>query len=152
MARCPDCNKFVSYGDIETEIENEEISDTTLSANVTVYLTCGDCGTQLRQACLDFEEEIDHECTEEAIAAATAKRGKPFDADVDDQFEITNSNAEGCDRAETKDRNGKVIKSSRYMKTYYGADLEFTVKCHKCDAEETVNGNVEEQASGFDEV
>ena len=50
---------------------------------------------------------------------------------------------------ETKDRHGKPIKSSRYMKSFYGFILESEIKCRKCGEVFDVTVEGEEQASAF---
>ncbi len=63
--RCPDCNKFVSMETENDGIEGEDISADdqgfNLTFSVTVNRNCADCGTTLKSAQFDFEEneEID---------------------------------------------------------------------------------------------
>lgn len=138
MARCNDCNKFVSYGDIEAEIVGEQVDEDVLTAEVTITLTCAECGSGLKEVTTDFEHSIDHTC-----------EGAEVEGDV---FEIVSSDASGTDRLEDKDKKGKPIKNHRYMRTFYGADLTFEVQCNRCKETFEIVGNVEEQASGFMEL
>lgn len=137
MARCNDCNKFVSYGDPEIEISSEQVDEDLLTAEIRIALTCAECSAEIKEAVLDFEQDIDHECEEKEID--------------EPRYEVLSSSAEGNSRMETTGKNGKPIKA-RYARTYYGADLTFDVQCAWCDETFTVGGDVEEQASGFEEL
>lgn len=149
--RCPDCNKFVSYDEPQCEVGSVELGGETVRANVTVQLNCEDCGGTLKDAEIEAETEIEHECKPEA---ERDKEWKP-DADLekdDDQYELeSDGDAEGTNRMETKDRHGKPIKSSRYMKSFYGFTLESEIKCRKCGEVFSVTLKGEEQASAFNE-
>jgi len=138
MARCADCNKFVSYGDIQTEIVSEQADDDLLTIEVRIALTCADCGAEVKETTLEFSEEINHDCEAE-----------PGEGD---QFEITASSADATERRQDKDRHGKPIKSSRYAKQFYGASVAAEVKCNWCGETFDVSGDVEEQASAFEEM
>lgn len=138
MARCTDCNKFVSYGDIQTEIVDERVDGDMVIIEVRIVLTCADCGAELKEATLEFEQEIDHECAS---------------AETDEErYEITASSADATDRRQTKDRHGKPIKNPRYAKQFYGASVAVGVKCRWCGETFDVSGDVEEQASAFEEL
>lgn len=147
--RCPDCNKFVSYDEPQIEISSVDSDGTCVRSIVTVQLNCQDCGTTLKDSEIESEMEIDHECNPDT--AKSHQKDHPF-SEGDDQFEIENEgNAQGETRTETKDRHGKEIKSSRYMKTFYGFTLDTDVKCNKCGEIFTVTTSGEEQASSFNE-
>lgn len=134
--RCPDCNKFVSYDEPEVEIQSEDIDDDGyVSAEIQVSLPCAECGTVLKEAYLEFNEN--YTCPE---------------CDNTEELELVNFDASATDRYEDTDRHGKKIKNPRYMKHYYGADLTIELKCPKCKHEWTESDLVEEQASGFEEV
>lgn len=49
------------------------------------------------------------------------------------------------DRIQTHDRHGRPIKSSRYMRRYYGARVEITLAC-ACG--ETFSGSGESETTG----
>jgi hypothetical protein len=135
--RCPTCEKFVSYGDGEVEIEDSDVgSDGTVTVSVRVVLPCGDCGEELKECSMELEHQIEHDCL--------------LDEDVD--FELEDVEAEFSDRQEMKDRNGKPIKSARYRRTYYGATITGTVHCKKCGDDIEFEETVEESASSFDEL
>jgi len=133
--------KFVSYGeDVEPEITSEDIVDGHLTGEVRVVLDCAECGGELKEANIEYEKEIEHDCR---------------DSEDDDEleFEIQDTSATLDSRLQDKDRHGKPIKNSRYMKMFYGADISTTVKCMKCGADDIeVQVSVEEQASYFEEL
>ncbi len=151
--RCPDCQKFVSYGDAETSEIEVEINDTELAMNGTLYLTCGDCGTNLKSVELASETTI-----EEEVFPATPDS---FDEENDIvEYEIDGTpDIEPTSRSETKDRKGKPIKSPRYWKTFYGASASIDVARVITDkdgnekARDTTTFTIEaeEQASAFEE-
>jgi hypothetical protein len=122
-------------------MQSVDIYGTTARASVTVQLNCQDCGTTLKDAEIESETEIEHDC-----------EGKEKIEDGDEQFEVENEgDPEGSSRTQTKDRHGKQIKSHRYMRTFYGFTLESDIKCRKCDEVFQVKLEGEEQASGFNE-
>lgn len=137
--RCPDCNKFVSYGEQEPEIENEEMDGNELTVSVRVVLPCGECGTELKDASMDVWAEVDHDCP------------MADDEDTEHGFTIDSTSAEFTERRVTTDAKGKTI-PFRYQKQYYGAEVTVDVTCNACDETFTVTGSAEEQASGFNEL
>jgi hypothetical protein len=137
--RCPDCSKFVSYDDPPTvEVNDTNIDGKTLTVELRVTLLCADCSTELKGADLTAESEIEHKCDE--------GEGKEPDFEVDGD-----PSAEGTSRQQTKDKHGKPIKSARYMRTYYGADITASVTCSHCEETIEVTMIAEEQASAFGE-
>lgn len=106
--------KFVSYGEsYDPEIVTENIADAELTGEVRVVLDCGECGTELKEASLEYQADIEHDCP----------KVKDYTEEEGPQFEIESSEAVLTSRQETKDRHGKPIKNSRYWKTFYGAEI-----------------------------
>lgn len=140
--RCQNCNKFVSYGDIECEVESENVHGDpevidgrridNIDIEVTISLPCAECGEPLKQALLSFTETIEHECE-------------------DGELEIVSSEVEGFDRVETKDKKGNPIRNPRFMKTFYGANLSVELRC-TCGWTGSIATSQEEQASNFEEI
>ena len=60
--RCPDCEKFVPFEPGDPEISGEEVDNGTVTGQVRIVLTCGECGTELKEANLDFDMAFEHEC------------------------------------------------------------------------------------------
>jgi hypothetical protein len=149
--RCPDCNKFVAYDEPQCEVQTVEVCDDEVRANITVSLNCADCSQTLKDCELEASCTITHECKPKKDRPADQKPSEDYDAD-EDQYEVENEGEpEGCSRMETKDRNGKPIKSARYMKTFYGFTLQTDIRCRKCGEIFTVDLDGEEQASSFNE-
>jgi phage FluMu protein Com len=151
--RCPDCNKFVSYDEPQVEIQSVDIDGegATVHVEVTVTLPCTDCNTELKSASIEAEASFEHTCKPKAERPPEQKPSPDY-KDDDDQFEADDSGeAQGTSRLETKDRHGKQIKLARYMKTFYGFELDAEVKCLKCGEVFVVRLEGEEQASSFDE-
>lgn len=69
----------------------------------------------------------------------------------EEQFELVGDDTETGSRQQTKDRHGKPIKHSRYMKTFYTATVTANLKCLRCGETFDHSEELEQQASGFDE-
>ncbi len=60
MARCPDCNKFVSLEEVEPEVNTLEVDEEgIIEADVRIVNACADCGTELKEYTFDFDGESD---------------------------------------------------------------------------------------------
>jgi phage FluMu protein Com len=136
--RCPNCNKFVPYDEPEAEVQNSDLLGSTATVTTRIVLKCADCSEELKEAEIDAEVEIEHNCNTEDE--------KEFEW-VDEP-----SDAEGFPRTQDKDRHGKPIKNRRYMKTFYGFTATGKVKCCHCAEEIELEFKGEEQASGFNEL
>lgn len=157
--RCNSCEKFVSYDeDTEPEMDDEgEVSDGTYRAEVSRILNCGECGDELKRGTFSFEqdfasdlEEADQECK----GYEGAEPPEDFDADAEDgehEWTVESEAFENNDRTVTEDRNGKKIKSARYMKTMRGVVGNITVKCEKCGLTHDFSVSDEMPSSGMDE-
>jgi hypothetical protein len=132
--RCPDCNKFVSLELQEPEL-NLNVEGDSITGQVRLVLTCADCGGEAKEANLDIDLSLDHDCDRK-----------------EDDFELVDETAEPTERYQDKDQRGKSIKNPRYRRHYYGAEITVTVRCNHCDKEFEVTETVEEQASGFEEL
>jgi len=139
--RCPDCNKFVSFDEQEPEVESIEINeDGGVAASVRIVNACADCGTELKEATLDMEWEPPDGTLKDHI-------GKDHELSVGEN---------GCERTS---RSGYLKKGvfvsafGRYAKTFYGAEVEFSITC-SCGKLEAVEGSMADdvQASGMDEL
>ena len=134
--RCSSCNKFVPNGDPEATVEDSDVNGTSLTGSIRIVIPCGECGTEMKDAQLDFDIEIEHECK------------KPKD---DPEFELEGDvEVEAGDRYETTGKNGKALKP-RYQKHFYTAEIQATVKCCSCNEFIEITDTLEEQASGFNE-
>lgn len=124
MARCGECNKFVSYSDDEEPEASLEVTtglfapdDEGITLEVTgdvrIFKACANCDTELREASFEVEESYE---------ASVAHK----DHDLDVQTEV-----EAIEYTEGKGRG---------MKTFYGYSLSCKVVCLNCevDGEPTV--------------
>jgi hypothetical protein len=144
--RCPDCNKFVGNDEQEPEVESVEVEadesgHATVTASVRIVNACADCGTELTEATLDLEAEVtlepaDHKCPSETAGEEPA---------LDLEAEETSSER-------TNRSDGKPNTPSRYRRTFYGAQVEATVKCRCGKIETTVTLADEVQASGMESM
>lgn len=120
--RCPDCNKFVPYGEQDPELDldlsqpSEEDTKAaledgtgtgTVEANITgtvrIVLTCEECGAELKEATLDVEFDVE--------VPVNPPEGTWTD---ESEWEVHDENAENDQRTEGK---------GRYTKTFYGAQV-----------------------------
>jgi hypothetical protein len=142
--RCPNCNKFVGYTDPEVEIQSTDLDENHATVTARVVLKCAECGDELKDAEITSEVSITHDCPDEN------EKGETPEAEFEWDDEPTEG--EASDRTETKDRNGKQIKNSRYMKRFYGFSACGSVKCVHCGDVINLDFDGEEQASGFNEL
>jgi hypothetical protein len=132
--RCPDCNKFVSFDEPEIEAQEPDIDGSTLTGQVRIVLKCSDCGNELKDAELDYEIEIEHDCKKR-------KKKNP-------EYEVCGEpDCSGTDRYD-----GKPGTPMRYRRHYYGAEVVGTVTCVHCKQEVAFFGDVEERAAGFNDL
>lgn len=138
MARCNDCNRFVSYDDSnEPEVDSLEVDSQSITGSIRIYLTCAECGTELRESNFDVEVDISEDFGEE-------HEGEGHDLDVDfNDLELTT-------HTNDKDAKGKTI-PYRFRKTFYGYSGNFDVRC-KCGKTETYDVADSVQASHMDEI
>lgn len=175
--RCDSCNKFVSFDtetepDISVQLEN----DGTISGTVRIVNTCAECGQEMKETTFDVEcdcaDEIETHrtamladagitlspCGENGeavyhLADGTVATVEAVEAVTKAHEDLTLDHDGGnrTERMQSKDRHGKPIKSARYMKHLYGAEVTFTVAC-KCGEEFVVQWADEVQGSGMEEL
>lgn len=134
--RCADCGKFVSYGEPEIEIDDENVSEGRYSVVATMYLTCAECGTQLKSFTFDAEFDLGHECSD-----SQAYEHDNYECSVD---------TEATEKRETE-RNGKPIRT-RYQRTFYGIEFSVRATCGVCQKVLDTEESLSEQASSFEEL
>ena len=135
--RCNDCGKFVSleFGEIDdpepevTDVGEGTSNDASVGvrAEVRLVLTCGECSTEMADAMLEGETDVDFKHDE-----GCDSEGRDY------EVEVTASNQD--------ERSGK----GRFGKHFYGAAIELKVTCDHCEGEAEGTITVEEQASGFE--
>lgn len=141
--RCPDCSKFVSLEIQEPEVSSLEIAeDGNINADVRVYLTCADCGTEMKEYTFNIDEIPDE---------VFSHIEEHNEAGEEYSLEIEENGVDMVDEMQTHDRHGNPIKNYRYQKHYYGFELTALVTC-SCGEEIEVSFTDKEQASAFDEL
>lgn len=138
--RCPDCNKFVSYGEMEIEIDTE-IDGDTVTVSGTLILPCGNCGIQLKSLDVSDQIEITHDCQDGSAPLAPGA----------DAYALDSAEGDPTERRQSTDAKGKPI-PVRYQKTYYGADIRVVVKCNRCAELIELSAAIEDQTSSFEEL
>jgi hypothetical protein len=77
MARCPDCNKFVSYDtDQEPEVDVDIDEDGQVTGSIRIFDACSECGTELRETTLDISEDMSEACEGHLAEDATEPPAK----------------------------------------------------------------------------
>lgn len=110
--RCPDCNKFVGNDQMDPEVESLDVNGDQITAQVRIANACDQCSTELTEASLEMEDDIS--------AELEAHREKCKDA----EFTAEETESERDTKGEGK---------GRYMKTFYGAKVSYSVTCSECD-------------------
>lgn len=110
MARCENCNKFVSFDDPEINVDSDDVnwgSERVINVTVSVCVNrnCSDCGSTLRTATFDIEHEI---------------KLTPEDAPIAEGAEITLD-------LEDPEENSRSEGKGRGMKSFIGFVLRGTV-------------------------
>jgi len=75
MARCTDCNKFVSLElgdnpDMNIDIDEEGV----ITGDVTITRNCAECGTEMKEGKFDVNVTIDEEVRHSDVVARSAPR------------------------------------------------------------------------------
>lgn len=133
MARCNDCNKFVSYNtDVDPEVTNEQMtvhSDSVdYDVDIRIVNECAECGTEMKDAELNFSGSFDID---------------PKDHDDSDEWTMDVENVNRTERTEGKNRG---------TKTFYGAEADLVLRDSKGNELESVHINEYEQASGMNDL
>lgn len=137
MARCSSCNMFCSVELQEPEADLEVNDEGLVTGTVRLLLSSECCSEEVAEANVDLEIdtqlEHDEKCGDQSVV-------------IDDE------SADATDRYQTTDRHGNHIKSLRYQRHFYGADIAVAVRCVVCSAEAQAKETAEEQASSFEEM
>lgn len=147
MARCNDCNKFVSYNtEMEPELENEDVDGGThMTATVRRVLGCSECGSELKS--FEFDVDVDFaEHLEEHQKKCVAKEdGEEVEyEDHSWSVEIELTPTEGI--AEETNAKGRKVK-----KTAYGYEGQATLTCDQCECTVEFPVSGQESVSSFEE-
>jgi len=142
--RCNDCNKFVSFDtETEPEVTVDVDSEGVVTGDCRIVNTCAECGSELTEATMTVDVDLSSDIAEHR-AENDEEPGEHDTLEVD-------ADGERTERTEDKDRNGKPIESSRYMKRFYGASVTVTVEC-KCGEKFEGTWSADVQASSMDSL
>lgn len=132
--RCPSCEKFCSLEGAEPEVQEFNVDENGVTANVRVMRTCMDCGEEICETYLDLEGAIDHHC-EKIDNGEYPEYTDPDGNDVEEpEFEYTESGG------------------GRYQKNMIGCCADITMKCAHCGEEITVHLEDSVPASYFESL
>lgn len=139
--RCPGCNKFVAYEEVDPEVEVQVDAEGHVTGTVQIVNACADCSEELKEA--NFDIDVD------ARVGANQQRG------IDSaEFEKHKGHALGVD-THGIERTSRVEGKGRGARTFYGASVEIVVNCEDCEGTPvvaTLTWADDEQASAMDEL
>jgi len=131
--RCPDCSKFVSLELQDPEDVSLDVSDTldgetlhlSISMTARVVRNCAECGTELKEGNLEATEEVevDADSLVKCVRVCTDKAGATTFDWLDDKHGEPSIDETNVDQIEEG--------GGRYAKSYFGAKVDYQVKC-KC--------------------
>lgn len=166
--RCPDCQKMVSYDEPQLELQDEDISGGEFSCNVRIILPCAECGGELKECTLEFQQTIEHECDEDKVICSMCEHPKAEhpreDCDVFEEIEPEDDKTyelEMNDPEPTEDYRPKTKKLKngtekpvpfRYQKHYFGASISGTATCNRCREAIEIADSQDEQSSSFEDL
>lgn len=133
--RCPSCEKFTGLDLQDPEVDDIDITENTVTASVRIVRCCAECGDELKESMLDMEATL--EKGDESGFNPAEHVGDKHELSVDE---------EGVDQIEEG--------GGRYAKSYFGAEISFSVHC-SCDPMVTlVEGTMSAKvaASAMDEL
>lgn len=158
MARCNECNRFVSH-DMSAELIEDSADGEKYTATVRIVLTCMECGGELVDGEAYFEKELVHTCEGVPCACGHVKAehdlsGKcaqpaylapdgglqiaiPFDCECE-AFEAPEPDFSAGEAEVGADSFSEG--QGRGRKTYYFASVDATVTCENCGDEIAVQG------------
>jgi hypothetical protein len=148
---CPSCNKFaancIDSSEPEIDLDVDESGNVTGTCRIVVTSEC--CGDELKEANFDIYEDFDGDPEE---LAKHQGEGHELEVEVDTS-EVTERTQTHTERT-LKDGTVKrtPIKSSRFMRRFYGFEATATIKCSCGGFSEDVKMADEIQASAMDEL
>ncbi len=154
MARCTDCNKFVSLELGESPELNLDVdAEGIVTGDVTISRTCAECGTELKSGTFEInltiaeilahvQKHTDEQAAKDKAAKDAADAGieLPDDDSEEPELTIEDEEAEATERAKNK------------RESFYGFRATFTVKCscpegfeHSAEADDEMLGSEMEE-------
>jgi hypothetical protein len=139
MMNCPGCNKFAALNFEDPEVQGLEVEGLgegrfNVTAEVRIYRTSECCGEEMKEATLNMEAEIDLNENEAYCKLRKKQGGDDLEVEVEEV---------ACNQIEEG--------GGRYQKSYFGAEIEFELKCGNTVLEQ---GSMSDKvpASGMDEL
>jgi hypothetical protein len=157
MARCPDCNKFVSLdSEQDPEVSIDVDGEGHVTGSFSIMNACQDCGTEMftsefdvNVSASDITRGEDEKTLESFLSECKAKaeeieKNPDHGEDLEVELEVEESDMERTSRSEGKGRG---------TRTFYGARVGFTVKATFRGVTSEFEGSVEDdiQASSMDQ-
>ncbi len=171
MARCPKCNKFVSFGEMDGEVQSVDWYGESVNVVARVMLPCCECGEELKEQEIEVETEVIcpncksagcfHEDDYEdsmPIIKESIKKGKKYIIDEDTKYfkagdEILEYNdteePEAYERFGDVNPNGKIVNLKKH---YYGVNIWSHMHCKLCGHDFDVNSKCEILASEMENI
>jgi len=154
MPKCPNCPQFTEKDtDTEPTVEIEVLDLGEVQGSVRLVNCCSECGEELEECNFDVEIDLTEEVAEHRKTKAHTKaivadaiKSRPALANKGNRLTVQ-ADCSRSDRTQTKDRKGKPITSSRYMKRFYGYDLTVTIDCDDCGAKQIATGTQSDETS-----
>jgi hypothetical protein len=137
--RCPDCNKFVPFEDSDPEVELDVELDgdvARVTGTVRMVRCCAECGTELKEANFDVDEEVPLPTTDPAgheLPTETDSVPHTHDLSIEETTELYESGG------------------GRYKKNMVGYDMDFTITC-SCGLSVEGHAHDELAANQWDEM
>ena len=141
--RCPDCNKFVSFEEQDTEISSLELhEDGSISGEVRLANNCQDCGTELKEGYCEIEDSLanikevfEHKCDEELLTPEKKAMGPGWSMEESDSY-----------------RDQRYEGKGRGTRTFYIGIVNVELTCDRCDEIVQHELQCELQASAMEEL
>ena len=171
MARCPSCNKFVSYGEMEGELTDVDWLGDCINVFARVVITCCECGEGLKELEIELENEVEcPNCKAKGffyeneyknpmpIIEESIKKGKKYIVNSNTQYfkdEDEIFTYEDTEEPEYYERlgdikpNGKVVNLKKH---YYGVNIWSHMHCRLCGHDFDVNSQCEMLPSEMEEL
>lgn len=162
MARCGDCNRFVS---LETEVSDFSIDiddDGNVTGDVTLTRNCAECGSELQEGKADVEASLaevsahmaEHKAAQAAKDADRTTRlaqATPDEADqVCAEIDVEAEEDEAFDLS-IENEEAEVVESGSARRPVFGFHATFSVTC-SCGDEFEGEAEGELAPSDFDDL
>lgn len=129
--RCGNCNRFVSMDMADPAVDSIEVdADGNVEARISIVRTCAECGDELKEATLDLVELIEPPPEDQA------------QGEDGHELEVEETGVDAIEKG-----------GGRYQKSFFGAEVAFTVKCNcGCGFEKEGSFSDEVAASEMEEL